>query len=58
MEQLALDLGLEPARAPSLPLDERTRAALVTLMAAAIVAVHRTHPQEEHDDLSTGAVES
>lgn len=55
---MALDLGLEPERQPSLALEARTRALLVTLMAAAIVAVHPAHDQEEHNDVSNGVLES
>ena len=52
MEQLSLDLGVEPENELALVLDPRLREELIALMAAAVVAVHEAWKGGGHDGLS------
>jgi hypothetical protein len=52
VEQLRLDLGPAEKRKVRIPLDSRSREELVTLMAMAIVALHRSEGERRDDQQS------
>jgi len=52
VEQLTLNIGVEPENEPALVLSPRLREELIALMAAAVVAVHESRKGENDDGLS------
>ena len=52
MEQLSLNIGVEPENEPAFVLDPRLRGELIALMAAAVVAVHEARKGTNDDGLS------
>jgi hypothetical protein len=50
VKQIDLDLGVDVAAVPTRPLPSTVQDALVGLMAAAIIAVHRATKEADDDD--------